>query len=1674
MLGIIAMFLIVLALSEMAAAADEKVYGYVYDSETEEPIGYADVYLYNQDTEEYNEGQTDREGYYELWTDEGNINFVVQKDGYKDYADEFYLNSGEERNVTVYLEKKPEENSKIYGYVYEKAGRADTPIEDATVEIYNQDTDEWNDTLTDRNGYYELMTAEGTIEYSVHKDDYVKYSDKFYINDKEEKNVTVYLEKKNSKIYGHVYDDDTQEPLEGADVSLYNEDAEDGDGTQTDSEGYYELLTSEGYIHFEVRADGYSSHNEQFDIGNDEEKNLDVYLKLKPPENSRIYGYVYEKGGRGDGDPLEGASVEINNQDTGVRNNTRTNESGYYEIMTAEGEIEFDVRKDGYIKYDDKFYINDKEEKNVTVHLEKKTAKIYGNVYDDDTQEPLEGADVSLYNEDTEDGDWDQTDSEGYYELLTSEGYIYFGVRADGYISHNEQFDIGNDEEKILDVYLKPKPPENSTIHGYVYEKGSGRDGGIPLQDVEVGVYNEDVGSSNNTESDENGYYEINVAEGTLHIYINDEDGYENYHESFQIGAEEEKEWDIHLIPQNTLLKGYVFVAEKRRADTPIEDAWVNVRNRDTHSDDNGTSTDDAGYYEIWVAEGELEFSINDDGYFSYYDEFNVEANSEYEIDDVYLVEKPDENSIIEGYVYDNKTGEELEEVRVEFYNDEYHYGNDNWTEKEDDGDPGYYMIHVYGGTWDVRVEEDGYQDYEFEITVGEDDYLYLEIYLDPLPPTDSVIKGYVKAENETGLKMIVRAQSFTEFGEIVKVVQSEDNGYYEFDIYGGVPMVMAAFDQNKEYGDFFKFLVIEEEDSETWYNITLYKVRENKATVKGYVKDADGDPLEGARVHLAGNYIGMMMGGDDDGGGRGDDGPNWPYMAKTDDMGYYEFQAPLSARGRADDETFYLVAEYNESHGALKKVTLMEGDNEYDFTLEEPAADNEIHIYLYPKDYDGKEDWNDGYVQFKQPFSMDTSWQTARLTIDFIMGDRDGEVEEGEEDLFMAFLEFMSKEGDGGDGPGEMTDTEDDFYVDNIYYDFEEGFSFGDTLSNVLGPVDDNAIITPDMDVNVTAHEYIDTSTVHTILFNMSYPDDPEDVEENFVIHLPGEFAFFMAKHTDNISVEAVDGDLSIFKIAFEGAAYGDDLWEMVETTVTSEMMGYIERTDDPPGNNHTMEGLSASFEAHFINPEGVTITKTLWDFGKGPCCDNDLEPSYMWTDNGEFEIQFIVVIDSQQHVLDTMAFVVENAVPVVDAGEDIDETVAGTEISLDGSFTDLGTLDTHTVLWEYASGRAQSDVLFLDAGSLTTTVMFKKAGIYTLRLTVTDDDGGSGSDTITATVVNTDPKPQFDNVLDGDVVFGIMDITVSDTDGMKDIKQAKLEYSSDGTNLVSIGVDNTPTDGFSIRLNTLLLQDGQYQLRLTLEDFGGSSVSKEISVEVDNSLPPQVKTLELIIGEDESTLKWTLPQGYAPLASKFGKYKIYRSQANFTDVTGMEPLATIEDIATKTFTVMDVNYAETYYYAVTIEDKEGNENKNVTAGEYKAMELDLENIRISLSEGKPDANKPLRISVEVKNIGGDYARDISVEIYVDDVLEETIGPFSIAPDESVTKTGEWTTETGEHTIKVVVTYDDGKQKEVSKTISVKEGDSDTPGFELAGAVVGLVGVSLVVSLMETRRKRH
>ena len=108
-----------------------------------------------------------------------------------------------------------------------------------------------------------------------------------------------------------------------------------------------------------------------------------------------------------------------------------------------------------------------------------------------------------------------------------------------------------------------------------------------------------------------------------------------------------------------------------------------------------------------------------------------------------------------------------------------------------------------------------------------------------------------------------------------------------------------------------------------------------------------------------------------------------------------------------------------------------------------------------------------------------------------------------------------------------------------------------------------------------------------------------------------------------------------------------------------------------------------------------------------------------------------------------DATTVTVLNVAPTVEAaGDSINEGGAAT---VHATFTDPGTLDTHTatILWGDGSPAQPASVESLAAG---VPHVYGDNGSYAVTVTVTDDDGGSGVDMVVVLVGNLDPTVSFD----------------------------------------------------------------------------------------------------------------------------------------------------------------------------------------------------------------------------------------------------------------------------------------------------------------------------------------
>ncbi len=256
--------------------------------------------------------------------------------------------------------------------------------------------------------------------------------------------------------------------------------------------------------------------------------------------------------------------------------------------------------------------------------------------------------------------------------------------------------------------------------------------------------------------------------------------------------------------------------------------------------------------------------------------------------------------------------------------------------------------------------------------------------------------------------------------------------------------------------------------------------------------------------------------------------------------------------------------------------------------------------------------------------------------------------------------------------------------------------------------------------------------------------------------------------------------------------------------------------------------EGDLVNFSGSFTDPGTLDTHTIAWDFGDGNGTVGTLTPSHTYAEDGVYTVTLTVTDDDGGIGSDTLTVTVNNVAPAVDAGPD-QTSNEGDLVGFSGSFSDPGVLDTHTIAWDFGDGSNAT-------GSLTPSHTYADNGEYTVTLTVTDDDGGVGSDTLTVTVNNV--APVVDAGPDATVQLGDGFISSgSFSDPGADTWTATVDYGEgDGPQALALNPDRT------FDLDHTYADDGIYTVTVAVTDDDGGVGSDTATVTVEatpNSAP-------------------------------------------------------------------------------------------------------------------------------------------------------------------------------------------------------------------------------------------
>lgn len=288
---------------------------------------------------------------------------------------------------------------------------------------------------------------------------------------------------------------------------------------------------------------------------------------------------------------------------------------------------------------------------------------------------------------------------------------------------------------------------------------------------------------------------------------------------------------------------------------------------------------------------------------------------------------------------------------------------------------------------------------------------------------------------------------------------------------------------------------------------------------------------------------------------------------------------------------------------------------------------------------------------------------------------------------------------------------------------------------------VDDTGVIDEDtvLNVDTTSGVLSNDSDPNTHPLTVTTFQSASVLGATVVVNANGSYTY------DPTGVAALQA-LATGELASDAFTYttGDGYGGTATATVTITVNG---RNDDPLIENASFleplpiaEGDGVTLAGAFsdIDAGDVHTATVAWGDGRSDTISlgTGVEPftaPHTYNDNGTFTTT-LALHDGHDGVAQTsLAVQVSNVAPQVDAGPDQSVDV-DTAVALSGHFTDPGSADTHTIMWDFGDGND-------DNGTLNPTHTYAFPGVYTVTLTVTDDDNGSGSDSASITVLSSHP---------------------------------------------------------------------------------------------------------------------------------------------------------------------------------------------------------------------------------------------------------------------------------------------------------------------------------------------
>ncbi|MCP4418400.1 MAG: VWA domain-containing protein [Chloroflexi bacterium] len=248
------------------------------------------------------------------------------------------------------------------------------------------------------------------------------------------------------------------------------------------------------------------------------------------------------------------------------------------------------------------------------------------------------------------------------------------------------------------------------------------------------------------------------------------------------------------------------------------------------------------------------------------------------------------------------------------------------------------------------------------------------------------------------------------------------------------------------------------------------------------------------------------------------------------------------------------------------------------------------------------------------------------------------------------------------------------------------------------------------------------DTIPVGTTFVNASSPFTGPDVNNVITWSLGSLVTGTETAVTLTVQVNNNNNNPTVNNTAWLQSSQGDDLSASVTVEIINEALvaaaGGTYTVSE--GNTVQLDGTSSS--------GGDTLTYS-WDFDNDSQFDDAVGATPQFSavvlDDGVFPIALQVETQTGDTAVDSTTVTVINVPPTVSISPDSLTTTIGIPLNFSGAFTDPGNQDTHIITWNFGDGSTQTN------GSLNTSHTYTHSGVFTVNLSVADDDEGSGQAT-------------------------------------------------------------------------------------------------------------------------------------------------------------------------------------------------------------------------------------------------------------------------------------------------------------------------------------------------------